>query len=89
MCAAIVTFLLPFSLGGNQFAWTHPIIFILLGTSHFLTFIFGYVELKVAREPIFPLTLLRRRDVVLPYGILFLQNIAQTLVRTRSPSKHH
>ncbi|CAM1509716.1 Fc.00g000510.m01.CDS01 [Cosmosporella sp. VM-42] len=80
MCVTIVTFLLPLSVGGNQFEWTHPIIPGFLGASHILAFIFGYVELKVAREPIFPLTLLTRRDIVLPYAILFLQNIAQTFM---------
>jgi hypothetical protein len=80
MCAMIVTFLLPISMGGNQFPWTHPLVPGLFSASVLLAVLFAYVELKVAKEPIFPLDLLVRRDVILPYMILFLQNIAQTFV---------
>lgn len=80
MCTMIVTFLLPISMGGNQFPWDHPLVPGLFGASVALAGVFAYVELKVAKEPIFPLGLLVRRDVILPYGILFLQNIAQTFV---------
>ncbi|KAL1897582.1 hypothetical protein Sste5346_003887 [Sporothrix stenoceras] len=80
MCATIVTFLLPLSMGGSQLPWTHPLMLALFGASQVLAGFFCYVELRVAKEPIFPLPLLARRDVVLPYLILFLQNIAQTFM---------
>lgn len=76
----IVTFLLPISIGGNQVPWSHPLIPSLFAGSTAFAILFAYVELRVAREPIFPLSLLTRRDIILPYMILFLQNIAQTLV---------
>jgi hypothetical protein len=67
-------------MGGSQLPWTHPLLLALFGASHVLAGLFCWVELRVAKEPIFPLPLLARRDVVLPYLILFLQNIAQTLM---------
>lgn len=80
MCSMIVAFLLPVSMGGNQFPWTHPLVSGLFGASALLAILFAYVELRVAKEPIFPLGLLVRRDVILPYMILFLQNVSQTVV---------
>lgn len=80
MCTAIVTLLLSISMGGNQFYWTHPIVPALFVASVILAVLFAYVETRVTREPIFPLTLLAQRDVVLTYGILMLQNAAQTFV---------
>ncbi|CAK7227258.1 hypothetical protein SCUCBS95973_006479 [Sporothrix curviconia] len=87
MCATIVTFLLPLSMmgnggsgGGSSLPWTHPLLLSLFAAAGVLAVLFCYIELRVAREPIFPLPLLARRDVVLPYGILFLQNTAQTLM---------
>lgn len=83
MCGAIVFLLLPISTGGNQFDWTHPVIFILVGIALALTFAFAYVEFKLAKEPIFPLALLAQRDVVFTYAIIMLQNMAQTFVCLR------
>ncbi|CAK7218230.1 hypothetical protein SEUCBS140593_003476 [Sporothrix eucalyptigena] len=80
MCATIVTLLLPLSIGGSSLPWTHPLLLSLFAASNILAVLFCYIELRVAREPIFPLPLLARRDVILPYLILFLQNIAQTLM---------
>ncbi|CAK7212285.1 hypothetical protein SBRCBS47491_001411 [Sporothrix bragantina] len=80
MCATIVTFLLPLSMGGSSLPWTHPLLLSLFAASNVLAVLFCYIELRIAREPIFPLPLLARRDVILPYAILFLQNIAQTLM---------
>lgn len=80
MVAMIMAFLLPVSMGGNQVPWSHPVIPSLFGGGAVLALFFAFIELRVAREPIFPLTLLTRRDIVVPYIILFLQNIAQTFV---------
>lgn len=80
MCTTIVVFLLPISMGGNQLPWKHPAIGGLFAMSLALAGAFSYVELRLAKEPIFPLTLLTRQDVVIPYAILFFQNIAQTFV---------
>ena len=43
---------------------------------------FVVIEATWAREPIFPLQLLRRRDVFSSYAIQFLQTAAQMAVRT-------
>jgi hypothetical protein len=80
MCTTLITFLTPLSIGGNQVPWSHPLIAALFVASCVFGLLFSYVELRRANEPIFPLALLMRRDVVFPYAIIFLQNIAQTFV---------
>jgi hypothetical protein len=77
---AIISLLLPLSLGGIKFSWNDPVIYVLLAGSSLLFLSFGFVEMRIAKEPIFPLYLLRNQDVVLPYALLLLGNLAQTLV---------
>lgn len=85
--AIIVAFLMPLSLGGNQVPWSHPVIPGLFLGSAVLGACFAYVESRIAEEPIFPLQLLTRRDVVLPYTVHLLQNLAQSIVRlSQSPT---
>lgn len=73
----IFTLLLPIEIGGSKIPWSHPLIFVLLGTSAALLVFFTLVESRWAREPIFPLELLGHRDVVLSYVVMGLQGAAQ------------
>lgn len=73
----ILTFLLPIQLGGSKLPWSHPFIPALFGTSAVLALGFVLVESRWAKEPIFPLNLLRHRDVVLSYAVMGLQGAAQ------------
>lgn len=73
----IFTLLLPIEVGGSKIPWSHPLIFLSLGTSAVLVILFTFVETRWAREPIFPLGLLRHRDVVSSYAVMGLQGAAQ------------
>jgi MFS family permease len=77
LAALILTFLLPLEIGGVKVPWTHPLIFSLLGTSVVLVVLFGITEEYWAKDPIFPLLLLKHKDVVLSYLIMGLQVAAQ------------
>lgn len=83
LCKTIILFLLPITMGGNQIPWDHPSIWALFAGAMISGVVFVLVESKWAVEPVFPLPLLRRWDIVAPYGVLLLQNMAQTFVRSR------
>ncbi|KAH8660235.1 major facilitator superfamily domain-containing protein [Xylariales sp. PMI_506] len=85
MCCFIITILLPLSIGGNQVPWGHPIIYVIVALAMIFGLTFVYIELRVAKEPIFPLTLLTRRDVVIPYLTLALQCLAQIILMFTIP----
>lgn len=80
LCIGIILFLLPVTMGGNQLPWVHPVILSLFVGATLFVILFSLIESKWAIEPIFPLHLLGRWDIVAPYGILLLQNVAQTFV---------
>ncbi|TKW59592.1 Vacuolar membrane amino acid uptake transporter fnx2 [Colletotrichum tanaceti] len=73
----LLAFLLPIELGGTKVPWTHPLIFVLFGAAVILGGLFGAVEEWWAEEPIFPLELLKHRDIVLTYVITGAQVAAQ------------
>ncbi|KAK7755663.1 hypothetical protein SLS62_002274 [Diatrype stigma] len=73
----LLALLLPIEIGGQKVAWTHPLIFALLAVGAVLLLLFAVVEVYVAREPIFPLRLLRNRNVVLCYLVSCFQGAAQ------------
>ncbi|KAK9241882.1 major facilitator superfamily domain-containing protein [Lipomyces tetrasporus] len=63
LVSTLVLFLLAVAIGGNYAPWNSPaVIFTLLLSGVFLM-IFVYVELRVAREPVIPLFLLKDRTV--------------------------
>jgi hypothetical protein len=67
LAATIVSLLLPLELGGEKMSWTHPIIAVCLISALVFGLAFVATELYWAAEPIFPLFLLARRDVVTAY----------------------
>ncbi|KAK1978154.1 major facilitator superfamily transporter [Colletotrichum cereale] len=73
----VLAFLLPIEIGGTKIPWTHPLIFVLFGAAVLLGGLFAATEEWWATEPIFPLELLRHRDIVLTYIICGAQIAAQ------------
>ncbi len=64
---SVVCGLLVLDLGGKRKPWTDPTMMLLLGGSFVSLHIFLLVEAFHAKEPIFPLRLLRNRDVITSY----------------------
>ncbi|WDK16821.1 major facilitator superfamily transporter [Colletotrichum graminicola] len=73
----VLAFLLPIEIGGTKIPWSHPLIFVLFGAAVVLGGLFVVTEERWAKEPIFPLELLRHRDIVLTYIICGAQIAAQ------------
>lgn len=78
--AGVLALLLPIEIGGQKVAWTHPLIYVSFAIGAILLILFVLTESYVAREPIFPLRLLRNRDLVLCYLINCFQGAAQLSV---------
>ncbi|KAH8172466.1 major facilitator superfamily protein [Sarocladium implicatum] len=85
LCTTIILLLLPVTMGGNQVPWTHPMIQSLFTSAGVACLLFVLIESRWAVEPVFPLMLLRRWDIVAPYGVLLLQNMAQTFMMYSIP----
>jgi predicted neutral ceramidase superfamily lipid hydrolase len=80
MSVTILSTLFVLDVGGQKYAWTHPIL-VASGCVALVGAITFYIwERFFAKEPIFPVQLLTRYVVVTSYGILLLQNFAQTAV---------
>lgn len=77
LALAVVTFLLPFEIGGSEVPWSHPLIPGLFIGSLVFSGLFIRVEGWWAKEPIFPLELLRIPNVVLGYIVTGSQVAAQ------------
>jgi MFS family permease len=77
MAAMTLFFLLPIEIGGVKLPWSHPVVPILFGLSVVLAILFVMTEAWWAKEPIFPLKLLRQRDAVASYLIMGFQVAAQ------------
>ncbi|KAK9431223.1 major facilitator superfamily domain-containing protein [Lipomyces doorenjongii] len=60
---SLVVFLFAVSVGGNQVRWAHPLVLISLAISAGLLVLYIYIELRVAREPIIPVQLLKDRTI--------------------------
>ncbi|KAI1491860.1 major facilitator superfamily domain-containing protein [Biscogniauxia mediterranea] len=69
--------LLPLKVAGDKVSWLHPTILISFSSGILLLLLFAITEARWAREPIFPLRLLRTKDVVISYLITILQVAAQ------------
>lgn len=80
MSITILSTLFVLDVGGQKYAWSHPLLIAsgciaLVGAATFY-----FWERLFAKEPIFPVQLLTRYVVVTSYGILLLQNFSQTAV---------
>ena len=80
LALTIVGFLVALDLGGQKLPWSHPVIWILFASSAVLGLLFFLVEAHWAKEPIFPLSLLVHRDVVVAYLVGGFQIAAQLAV---------
>jgi hypothetical protein len=74
---AILALMLPVEIGGTKIPWTHPLIFVAFGAGALLVALFLATEAWWAKKPIFPLVLLRQRDVIASYVIMGCQIAAQ------------
>ncbi|KAK9352790.1 major facilitator superfamily domain-containing protein [Lipomyces doorenjongii] len=63
LVSTLVLFLFAVSIGGSYTPWTSPTVIFALLFSGVSLITFVYVELRVAREPVIPLFLLRDRTV--------------------------
>jgi hypothetical protein len=77
LASTILFFLLPLEIAGNKIPWTHPLIFGLFASAIAMGYFFVLVETYWANEPIFPLRILRSRNVIVPDLVGFLQMAAQ------------
>ncbi|KAF4945099.1 hypothetical protein FSARC_14521 [Fusarium sarcochroum] len=75
--SSVLAFMVPLEIGGQKVEWSNPIVPGLAGAGALLAIAFVFVESRWAREPIFPLRLLRNSDVTKSYLIAFGQSGAQ------------
>ena len=75
--------MLPLEIGGEKIPWSHPLIAILFAGGTVLLLLFLATEAWWAKEPVFPLVLLRQRDVVASYIVMGCQLAAQIGVSNR------
>ncbi len=80
LATSVTTIMLAVELASKQLRWNHPVVFGLVGTSIVCGILFLLTETYWAYEPVFPLHLLRERNVVVSYLVLGLQVSAQFIV---------
>ncbi|KAK9375762.1 major facilitator superfamily domain-containing protein [Lipomyces chichibuensis] len=95
---SLVVFMFAVSVGGNQVPWSHPLVLISLAISAGLLVLYIYIELRVAREPIIPVQLLKDRTIfgaafcnwfmtMSVYSLLFYLPLYFVAVRDASETK--
>jgi MFS family permease len=77
LASTITALMLAVELAGQKLPWNHPIVLGLVAASVAFGGLFVVTEEYWAYEPVFPLHLLRQRDVVCAYLVLGLQIAAQ------------
>ena len=82
---SVLAFMVPLEIGGQKIPWSHPLVPILTAAGVILSVAFVLVESRWAKEPIFPLRLLRSGDVTQTYLIAFGQAAAQLGVSAPIP----
>lgn len=80
LSVTIISLLLVLDLGGEKVPWSSVTILFLGALGLKAAISFAVVETKWAKDPIFPLYLLRNYDVITSYSIISLQNASQTAV---------
>ncbi|RKL28280.1 hypothetical protein BFJ72_g12511 [Fusarium proliferatum] len=83
---SVLAFMVPLEIGGQKIPWTHPLVPTLAAAGVILSATFVLVESRWAKEPIFPLRLLKSGDVTKTYLIAFGQAAAQLGVTQRVSS---
>lgn len=84
MALTILAFLIPLEIGGVKIPWSHSLIPGLLGSACALGALFLASQAYFAKEPIFPLELLRIKDFVASNMVMSLQTAAQMGVSENS-----
>lgn len=74
--------MLPLEIGGQKVPWSHPILLVLVALGLAMLGLFIAAETRWAKEPIFPLRLLKSRDALLCYFITGCILAAQSGVST-------
>ncbi|KAF2661455.1 MFS general substrate transporter [Lophiostoma macrostomum CBS 122681] len=77
MTLAILAILVPLEIAGTKIPWSHPLIIGLLVSGVVLGGSFLASQAYIAREPILPIELLKKRDVLASIIIMFCQASAQ------------
>ncbi|KAF2434070.1 major facilitator superfamily transporter [Tothia fuscella] len=77
LATAITTLMMAVELLGQRLRWNHPILLGLVAASTVSGVLFLATEAYWAPEPVFPLHLLKKRDVVCSYLMLGMQVAAQ------------
>jgi hypothetical protein len=80
MSITILTALFVLDTAGQKYASKDPTIIVSACVAVIVAVSFSVYEKYGAKEPIFPIQLLTRYVVVTSYGIMLLQNFAQTAV---------
>jgi hypothetical protein len=83
LSTAIIAFLFLVDVIGEHDPSQNLKLALLVSLSLFLILAFVVAEAKLAREPIFPLNLILRRDVATTYAIILFQSSAQLAVNIR------
>lgn len=81
--SGLLALLLPLKIGGQQVPWTSPVVAALFASGAVLLGLFMVTEIRWAKEPIFPLRLLKNREVVISYLTMACQTAAQVGVCPR------
>ncbi|KAF2143974.1 uncharacterized protein K452DRAFT_223371, partial [Aplosporella prunicola CBS 121167] len=77
LAITILAFMLPLEIGGQSVPWNHPFIWALLGVFVLCAVLLVLVEEYWAKEPVFPIGLMRNGDVVACYLVTMLQLAGQ------------
>jgi predicted MFS family arabinose efflux permease len=77
MTLSILCLLFPLEIGGVRIPWSSPSIFILLGLAVFFGGCLLVTEVWYAKEPIFPMELLKKKDALVSFLIGGCQSAAQ------------
>ncbi|KAK6498877.1 hypothetical protein TWF481_011448 [Arthrobotrys musiformis] len=77
LATTIVGFLLVLDLGGQRLPWSSNYIIGLSIASLIFLIAFAFVEIYVAKEPIFPLHLLTKNNIATSYGSLAFSTVSQ------------
>lgn len=75
--SGLLAVLLPLRIAGQKVPWTDPVVPSLFVLGSVLLILFVVTEMRWAKEPIFPLRLLKNREVVFSYLIMVCQTAAQ------------
>lgn len=78
---AIASLVLALNLGGNDLAWSHPLIPTLFAASVTFLVTFVWVELRVAKVPLVPVRLIATKKILPIMGTAFFSNALIAAVR--------